>query len=200
MPVRHDDREYRSMNAMTAVVPEGEKKSYRAHGYATTFDVPYMLFERNGVKYYEVIDSRALDDADMSDVIMQYDHRGRVLARTSNGSLKLTTDAHGLMVDADLSMSSAARELHEDIHAQLVTRMSWGFKVREESYDNQTHTRTITKISKVYDVSAVSMPANDDTEISARSYVDGVIERTRAERLLRRKRILKLMIDTETEE
>lgn len=200
MPVRHDEREYRSMSAMTAVVPEGEKKSYRAHGYATTFDVPYMLFENNGVKYYEVIDSRALDDADMSDVIMQYDHRGRVLARTSNGSLKLTTDAHGLMVDADLSMSSAARELHEDIHAQLVTRMSWAFKVREESYDNETHTRTITKISKVYDVSAVSVPANDDTEISARSYVDGVIERTRAERLLRRKRILKLMIDTETEE
>lgn len=200
MPVRHDEREYRSMSAMTAIVPEGEKKSYRAHGYATTFDVPYMLFEANGVKYYEVIDSRALDDADMSDVIMQYDHRGRVLARTSNGSLKLTADAHGLMVDADLSMSSAARELHEDIHAQLVTRMSWAFKVREESYDNQTHTRTITKISKVYDVSAVSVPANDDTEISARSYVDGVIERTRAERLLRRKRILKLMIDTETEE
>ena len=200
MPVRHDEREYRGMSAMTAVVPEGEEKSYRAHGYATTFDVPYMLFERNGVKYYEVIDSRALDDADMSDVIMQYDHRGRVLARTSNGSLKLTTDAHGLMVDADLSMSSAARELHEDIHAQLVTRMSWGFKVREESYDNQTHTRTITKISKVYDVSAVSVPANDDTEISARSYVDGVIERTRAERLLRRRRILQLMIDTETEE
>lgn len=200
MPVRHDEREYRSMSAMTAVEPEGEKKSYRAQGYATTFDVPYMLFESNGVKYYEVIDSRALDDADMSDVIMQYDHHGRVLARTSNGSLKLTPDAHGLMVDADLSMSSAARELHEDIQAQLVTRMSWAFKVREESYDNETHTRTITKISKVYDVSAVSVPANDDTEISARSYVDGVIERTRAERLLWRKRILKLMIDTETEE
>lgn len=200
MPVRHDEREYRGMSAMTAVVPEGEKKSYRAHGYATTFDVPYVLFERNGVKYYEVIDSRALDGADMSDVIMQYDHRGRVLARTGNGSLTLHPDEHGLMVDADLSMTSAARELHEDIQSRLVTKMSWAFKVREENYDNQTRTRTITKISKVYDVSAVSTPANDDTDISARSYVDGVIERTRAERLLRRRRILKLMIDTETEE
>lgn len=200
MPVRHDEREYRGMSAMTAIAPEGEKKSYRAHGYATTFDVPYMLYEIDGVKYYEVIDRRALNDADMSDVIMQYDHCGRVLARTSNGSLTLHPDEHGLMIDADLSMSSAARELHEDIKAQLVTRMSWAFKVREESYDNETHTRTITKISKVYDVSAVSIPANDDTDISARSYVDGVIERTRAERLLRRRRILKLMIDTETEE
>lgn len=200
MPVRHDEREYRSMSAMTAVVTEGEEKSYRAHGYATTFDVPYMLYECNGVKYYEVIDRRALDGADMSDVIMQYDHHGRVLARTSNGTLNLNPDAHGLMVDADLSTTSAARELHEDIQAKLVTRMSWAFKVREESYDNETHTHTITKISKVYDVSAVSIPANDDTEISARSYVDGVIERTRAERLLRRRRILKLMIDTETEE
>ena len=200
MPVKHEEREYRSMAAMAAIEPPEGERSYRAQGYATTFDVPYELYEYNGVKYYETIDSRALDEADMSDVIMQYDHKGRVLARTSNKTLTLMRDKHGLKVEADLSLTNAARELHEDIKTGLINRMSWAFKVREASYDNVTHTRTITKISKVYDVSAVSIPANGDTEISARSYVDGVIERTRAERLSRRRRILKLMIDTETED
>lgn len=185
---------------MAAIEPPEGERNYRAQGYATTFDVPYELCEYGGVKYYEIISSRALDEADMSDVIMQYDHRGRVLARTSNKTLVLMPDKHGLKIEADLSLTNAARELHEDIKTGLINRMSWAFKVREASYDNVTHTRTITKISKVYDVSAVSIPANGDTEISARSYVDGVIERTRAERLSRRRRILKLMIDTEMED
>lgn len=199
MPVRHNDREYRAMSVLEAQ-QSAEQESRLVRGYATTFDMPYMLYEVEGVKYYEVIDRHALDEADMSDVIMQYDHAGRVLARTSNKSLVLSRDAHGLLIEADLSLSDAARALHEDIKARLVTKMSWAFRVRESSYDNVTHTRTITKISKVFDVSAVSHPANGDTDISARSFVDGVIEQERAERLLRRRRILKLMIDTETEE
>ena len=57
--------------------------------------------------------------------------------------------------------------------------ISWAFKVLEDAYDRDTHTRTILKIKKVYDVSAVSYPANSDTEISARSFFDGVIEAER---------------------
>lgn len=199
MPMKHPDREYRAMSVLDAQ-QDAAQESRLVRGYATTFDVPYILFEMGGVKYYEVIDRHALDEADMSDVIMQYDHAGRVLARTSNKSLTLSRDTHGLLIEADLSMSDASRALHEDIKARLVTKMSWAFRVRDSKYDNATHTRTITKISKVYDVSAVSYPANGDTDISARSFVDGVIEQERAERLSRRKRILKLMIDTETED
>lgn len=200
MPVR-SDREYRSMSALAPVVPdENTENKYLVRGYATTFDKPYLLYEIDGVKYYECVDRHALDEADMSDVIMQYDHSGRVFARTTNKTIKLTPDDHGLLVDADLSLTNAARDMHGDIAAKLVTKMSWAFRVAKAAYDETTRTRTILKISKVYDVSAVSKPANDDTEISARSFVDGVIEKEKAERLSRRKRILKLIIKTETEE
>ncbi|MFQ9555815.1 MAG: HK97 family phage prohead protease [Oscillospiraceae bacterium] len=59
--------------------------------------------------------------------------------------------------------------MFEEIKNGLVTKMSWAFRVSEDSYDRDTRTRTILKIAKVYDVSAVSIPANADTDISARS-------------------------------
>ena len=135
----------------------------------------------------------------MSDVIMQFDHCGRVFARTSNNTLGLEPDDHGLFTYADLSKSSGARGLHEDIKAGLITKMSWAFTVAEDSFNRETKTRTILKIKKVYDVSAVSIPANGDTDISARSYIDGVIECERREQLERRKRILNLILRMETQ-
>lgn len=166
-------------------------------GYATTFDAPYLLYEIEGVKYYERIAPGALEGADMSDVIMQYDHTGRVLARMSNGTLGIEADEHGLFVYADLSRSKAAQELYDEIKEGLVTKMSWAFRVAEDSYDTKTHTRTIERIGKVYDVSAVSIPANGDTEIAARAYVDGAIQQERQEMLCRRKKILNIKLMTE---
>lgn len=145
---------------------------YYVEGYATTFDQPYLLFEFGGQKYYERISSDALVGADMSDVIFQYNHEGKVLARQSNETLGIEADTHGLFVYADLSKSRAAQELYDEIKSGLVTKMSWGFTVREESFDKDTFTWTIHKINRVYDVSAVSIPANADTEIAARSRLD----------------------------
>lgn len=181
-------------------IPTSEKRidsDYYVEGFATTFNKPYLLYELDGVKYYEEIDRHALDEADLSDVIMQYDHQGKVLARLSNGTLGLEPTEKGLFIYADLSKSQAAKELYEEIKNGLVTKMSWAFTVAEDEYDRETRTRTITKIKKVYDVSAVSIPANGDTEISARSWLDGVIERERREALERRKRKLKILIDME---
>ena len=62
---------------------------YYVEGYATTFDDPYVLYEYDWVKYREQIERHALEGADLSDVIMQYDHAGRVLARNTNGTLLL---------------------------------------------------------------------------------------------------------------
>jgi len=166
-------------------------------GFATTFNKPYLLYELDGVKYYEEIDRHALDEADLSDVIMQYDHQGKVLARLSNGTLGLEPTEKGLFIYADLSKSQAAKELFEEIRNGLITKMSWAFTVAEDKYNRETRTRIITKIKKVYDVSAVSIPANADTEISARSWLDGVIEAEKREALERRKRILKLLINME---
>lgn len=142
------------------------------------------MWEYDGIQYKEVIDRHALDGADLSDVIMQFDHSGRVFARTGkSNTLLIEPQDGGLFMAADLSKTEQARSMHEDIAAGLITKMSWAFTVQEDSYDRETHTRRILKIKKVYDVSAVSFPANPSTDISARSWIDGVIEAEKAERL-----------------
>lgn len=177
------DREYRTLVSFGAEKKDDDKASYKVSGYASTFDT-YTLFEVDGIEYKERIDSHAFDNSDMSDVIMQYDHTGRVFARTSNGTLSVSVDERGLKVEADLSTTEASRELYDEIASGLIIKMSFAFKVSEEHYDSNSHTRVVDKISKVYDVSAVSIPANPDTEIFARSaFFDGVIKKEKAERL-----------------
>ncbi|WP_297289183.1 HK97 family phage prohead protease [uncultured Flavonifractor sp.] len=190
---------------MPLMIPTASNKRFDTdcyvEGYATTFDDPYVLWEYDGVQYKEVIDRHALDGADLSDVIMQYDHGGRVFARTGkSNTLLIEPQEHGLFVAADLSKTEQARSMHEDIAAGLVTKMSWAFTVQEDSYDRESHTRRILKIRKVYDVSAVSFPANPSTDISARSWLDGVIEAEKAERLAaqaaeRRKQKLRVYLE-----
>lgn len=174
------DREYRmiqlpEMQFRAAEQEEEGEPTYIVEGYATTYDSPYTLFEYEGVKYQEKISRDALAGADMGDVIFLYNHDGMVFARQSNGTLELASDERGLHVRADLGSTEASREMYESIKAGLVTQMSWAFTVAGDEYDEDTHTRTITSVRKVYDVSAVSIPANPDTDISARSYWDGVI-------------------------
>lgn len=199
MPFKVKEREYRAI-IQPLKLPENQKKidsDYYVEGYATTFNQPYLLYEIDGIKYYEEIDRNALEGADLSDVIMQYDHQGKVLARLSNGTLGLEANDKGLFIYADLSKSQEARELYEEIKNGLVTKMSWAFTVAEDEYNRETRTRIIKKIKKVYDVSAVSIPANDGTIISARSFINGVIEKEQQELLERRKRILKILLDME---
>ena len=191
------DREYRNLAILQTSQQKRLDTDYYVEGYATTFNKPYELYEYDGIKYYEAIDRHALDGADMSDVILQYDHEGKVMARQSNKTLIVETDENGLFVCADLSKSAASKELYEEISNGLVTRMSWAFTVAEDSYDRDTRTRTILKVKKVYDVSAVSIPANQDTEISARSFANGVIEQEKQELLERRKKLLKLQLELE---
>ena len=123
---------------------------------------------------------------------MQYDHEGRVFARQSNKTLILVPDHKGLLVAADLGKTDLARGLYQDIDAGMITKMSWAFTVLEDSYDRATHTRTILKIKKVYDVSAVSIPANGDTEISARNFARRSYEEEKQELLKRRVQLLKI--------
>lgn len=184
MPYKPTERVYRSMAQMTPV--EGREGHVR--GYASTFE-RYLLWEDDDGGFYEQIDPHAFDHADMSDVIMQFDHEGRVYARTSNGTLTLGVDDHGLWIDADLTTTSGARQLYEDINAGLITRMSFCFTVADSRIDRASNTGIILAISKVFDVSAVSIPANPGTEIEARSAWDGAILSARAER--REKRLRK---------
>ena len=165
--------------------------NYEVRGYASTFE-PYKMMTFDGVDYFEQIDPKAFDNADMSDVVFRIDHEGAVYARTSARTVDVWTDEHRLATRADLSRTQKARELYEDIKAGNYPKMSFAFTVAEDgdSYDSATHTRTIHRIAKVFDVSPVSFPANPTTElsVSTRDYFNGVIEMEKAERLEREKR------------
>ena len=200
------EREYRDMtmeirSAENEEVEQEERKVVK--GYASTFNEPYTLYEDDDWRFDEVVDSRAFDNTDMSDVIMQYDHEGRVFARISNNTLTVVPDERGLLIEADLGGTELGRQLFEEIKGGYTNKMSFGFTVDGEerrdikNADGKTVTvRTITSVRKLYDVSAVSLPANDATSISVRTLTDGEIERIRAERLeaealeLRRRKLL----------
>ncbi|WP_336772308.1 HK97 family phage prohead protease [Paenibacillus sp. MMO-58] len=192
------DRLIRTFDVEARTLVEGEP-SYIADGYAAKHNSPTVLFEHAGQQYKEVIDARAFDGADMSDVIFQYDHKGKVMARTKNNTLKLTVDSVGLKIEANLGGTAEGRTLHQEIQDGYVDKMSFRFKVAPggDKYDQATRTRTITKIQKVYDVSAVSIPAYDDTNISARSFFEAEIEREKQAALdaEQRQRLL-LFLDT----
>lgn len=181
--------ESRSFREMTIrALDEGEDK-YIVEGYATTFNQPYVLWQDGEWTLLEQVDSKAFDDTDMTDVIMQYDHSGRVFARKSNDTLSLTTDDHGLKVRADLGGTDIGRQLYQEIKGGYTTKMSFGFTIAENGETRETIEedgkvtvmRTITAIKKLYDVSAVSLPANDATAISARNDGEGVIATIREE-------------------
>lgn len=183
-----ENREYRSFNAYEIRKKEDDAESYIVEGYAAIFDEPYTLFtDDDGTEYKECISSKAFAEADMSDIIFLYNHEGRVYARQKNNSLEVTCDEKGIRVKADLGLTKGSRELFEDIDAGLIDQMSWAFTINADEYDKNTRTRTVTSVRKVYDVSAVSIPANPATTISARNWLNGVIEAEQAERLERAK-------------
>ena len=159
-------------------------------GYAVVFEQPTVLFEEGGIEYKEMIARSALNQADMSDVILNYNHAGKVLARTRNGTLQLSIDDRGLFVRADLSGTEAGRQLYEEVKGGYIDRMSFSFTVAESEYDRAEHMRIITRIKKLYDVSAVDIPAYDTTYLSARSAVMVFENKIRAEK---RKRLELLM-------
>ena len=191
MPVKKG-REYRALQDFSLVPREGEADAYKVRGTAIVFDTPTCLFEVDGVKYYEVIDRRALDGCDLSDVIMNYNHGGKVVARLRNKTLVLTITDRGLDLEADLSGTAAGRDLYEEIDGGYIDKMSFSFVVRAAEYDAATHTRRITKIRKLYDVSAVDIPAYEETSLSARSFfeVEHSKEVKALEQAARRRRLL----------
>ena len=180
------DREFRKCAEFRAL---DDADSYVVEGYATTFDQPYTLYSDGYYELREVVDSHAFDKTDMSDVIMQYDHEGRVFARNRNKTLDLTTDEHGLKITAYLGGTDIGRQLYQEIKGGYTDRMSFAFTVSDDKRERETIdgkivvTRRILGFRKLYDVSAVSTPANNSTSISARSFVDGVIAELEAERL-----------------
>lgn len=193
MPYKPNEREYRA--ATPFVLPDDNENSAEltVRGTPIVFNTPTVLFEMDGIEYKEVIARGALDECDMSDFILNRNHGqndGTVYARTRNNSLTYTITPSGLDITATLDKEDDRhRNLHRDIQKGRVDKMSFSFIVRESSYDRETHTRTITKIKKLYDVSAVDFPAYNETSITtARDFFSAEHEKELKEQEQQRRR------------
>ena len=182
------------VNTRAVDVPgqEAEEQELYVECYAVRFDSPTVLFEYGGTEYKEQIDRHAFDGALMEDVIFNYNHGGKVLARTRNDTLWLTVDDTGVFVRARLDGTEEGRKLYEEIAGGYIDRMSFAFTIQEESYDSAEHLWTIQKVKRLYDVSAVDIPAYDDTSIAARRAAVEDSQRAHQAALALDKRKLKL--------
>ena len=195
--VQTGQRQYRDLVLEVKEQTE-ENKDMVVEGYASTYNEPYYMFRTKGKDGYtievrEEVSDKAFDNTDMTDVILQYNHEGRVFARMSNGTLTLDKqDPKGLFIKADLGGTEIGRQLYEEIKGGYTNKMSFGFTIdkvsemRQMEPDNdadEVWVYTIESIRKLYDVSAVSLPQNDYTSISARALADGEINEMVAERL-----------------
>ena len=185
------EREYRDfVLAVMEQAAEVQEQKMMVEGYASVFNHPYTLYEDDEFVIQEQVDAKAFDETDMSDVIFQYNHEGRVFARTKNNTLSVIPDEKGLAILADLGGTDIGQQLYQEIRGGYTTQMSYGYTVDGSKWEDSElddgrilSLRTITRVKKVYDVSAVSIPANDATSISVRDLSDGVIEKIKAERL-----------------
>jgi HK97 family phage prohead protease len=183
-----------------APTPDAKRidSNFYVEGYAARYE-PYVLWEDPDGPIYERFEPGCFTGCDMSDIIFQLNHQGTVMARQSNGSLIVEADETGLFTAADLGRTEAARRLYEEISTGMITKMSWGFILGDYYFDKDTRTIVHKTVKKIFDVSAVSIPANNNTEINARSWADGVIgmaARSEAE-LDERRRRLRLKLKTQ---
>lgn len=131
------------------------------------------------INFDEVIDRGALDSADLSDVrfLVNHDVSKIPLARSKQGqnsTMNLTVDEKGLMISVklDTENNSDARALYSAVKRGDISGMSFMFSIKGvkwENLDSDRPTRHITEIGKVVEVSAVTFPAYEETEINARS-------------------------------
>ena len=208
MPVKTNEREYRDINLQEMELRTMDDGQMVVDGYATTWD-EYMLWEEDGYRVYEKFDPHAFDKCDRSDIIMQLNHEGRVYARGGNKTLVVEPDENGLRITAYLGGTEEGRKIFEEIKGGYLTKMSHGFRKKtdkREVIENhetgmvEVH-RTILEVAKEYDVSVVSLPANEATSISARNLCEGVIAEVKEERLAiearkRKKNQIAIMAET----
>lgn len=175
-----DTREYRAFAVETRQDEDGQAAG-RIHGRAVVFNSPTVMWRdpETEIEYKEEIARDAFEGAEMSDVILNINHEGQALARTRNNTLELINGYDGLDIEADMTKSQASRDALEAVQNGLLDKMSFAFTVREDSYDSDTHTRTIRKIDRLFDVSLVNFPAYEQTSVSARDYYGAKAEAER---------------------
>ena len=190
MPMKTNEREYRDIDLSGMELRTMDDGQMVVDGYATKWN-EYLLWDDGEYRLFERFDPHAFDKCDLSDIIMQLNHEGRVYARGGNKTMTVNPDEIGLHMAAFLGGTQEGRKIFEEIQGGYLTKMSHGFRkgrekreVIENLEENRVDIhRTILEVAKEYDVSVVSLPANDATEISARSISEGVIAEVKQERL-----------------
>ena len=137
-------------------------------GYALKFNKESNLLG----EFVEVISPEALRNADLSDVRCLIDHNSSyVLGRTVADTLKLEVDDVGLRFRCELPNTSYARDLYENIKLGNINQCSFGFTIEEdgdefERREDGIFKRTVNKIRSLFDVSIVTYPAYEDTDVA----------------------------------
>ena len=151
---------------------EEEKDVMILEGYSATFKDETLIGDEEW-GWIESIDPHAFDDADMRDCCLKYNHNDTspIMARTRNGSLKLTIDDKGLFMRAELIDTQSNKDFYKMVKAGLLDKMSFAFTVDSEEVDNRSNPikRIIKRVGKLFDVSVVDIPAYDSTSLIARS-------------------------------
>lgn len=147
---------------------DGSQRSLQLAGYAALFNNPS---ERMG-RIVETIDPRAFNEvlASNPDVRFQIEHDGLALARTANNTLRLRVDERGLYFEADLNPNvQASRDLYALVERGDITQMSFGFLIGDEDVDDRGDTvrAHVTRIDRLFEISAVTFPAYSDTAVLA---------------------------------
>lgn len=167
------DRQYRAFEIRQS------EEEMSVEGYAVVFEQETVLYEFDGVKYKEKVSRNAFDGVSLDDVVLNFNHGGKPIARTKNSTLQLELDSTGLKVKASLKGTQEGRNTYEEVKGGYLDKMSFAFTVEKHSYDNSTHTRTIEKLKRLYDVAIVDIPAYEQTSISARSFFEAEAEKER---------------------
>ena len=193
MPIKIPEREYRAFGG-AYTFDESDGKRLILRGTPVVFDTPTVLFEYDGIKYYEQIDRGAFDEADMSDFILNVNHQLAPYARSKNGTLNYNI-GDTFDIEAFLNAEDERHvQLYRDVKTGLIDQMSFSFTIREQSYDEEKRLRHIKRVKKLYDVSAVTFPAYEQTSISARSLFEE--ERRKEIERLEQERRKKLVLHT----
>lgn len=153
---------------------QNDTDEMKIEGYAVVYDEP-ATHTFGEYTFTEVIKRGALDNTDLSDVVLRYNHNDTwcIMARTKNNSLQLIKEEKGLKIQANLIDTQSNRDIYKAIQSGLIDKMSFSFAVAEKgdswsTTKNQTD-REITNIEKLHDVSVVDTPFYDTTTVYARN-------------------------------
>ena len=157
------DKEIRTFNVQNLELRE-EGDSNVVVGYASVFNT----LSNDLGNFKEIISKEAFEGRLNDDVRFLINHEGLPLSRTTNGTLKLTTDETGLRYEAQVANTSTGRDLLELMRNGTINQSSFAFVVDDDSWEvkDGVNIRTINKVSRLYDVSAVTYPAYESASAS----------------------------------